>query len=57
MDFTVWSMLNGKERDETDWKTLFAQADRRFKHEKTIILPDRKMALFDFVWDFDSSQS
>ena len=27
----MWSLFNSRERDEADWRMLFAQADERFK--------------------------
>lgn len=51
VDFGVWAMGNSKEREETDWKILFAKADKRYRYERTIILPDGKMALFEFILD------
>jgi hypothetical protein len=42
--------FNAKERSADDWKSLFGQADERFKLNRIVNPPGSILAVIEFVW-------
>lgn len=50
-DLAMKWMLNGKEREEQEWKALFASVDKRFVFAGVKPVPGASSSLIEFVWD------
>ena len=47
----MFSMQNSKERDASDWASLFEQANPRFHMRGVTPLPNSPIALIEAVWE------
>ena len=51
MDATMLEIYNAKERELDEWKTLFEQADKRFKFKGMTQPSGSRLALLETIWD------
>ncbi|KAL9621340.1 MAG: hypothetical protein Q9160_004231 [Pyrenula sp. 1 TL-2023] len=49
-DMTMLSLFNGRERDESDWKALFAEADQRFQDFQLWTPSGSAFAIVEVTW-------
>ena len=49
-DLMMWSLFNAKERDEADWRRLFADTDDRFKVTRIARPPGQALGVVEVVW-------
>ena len=50
MDISMLELLNGQERDVSDWKSLFRAVSHRFVLKRVNRMENSDMALLDFEW-------
>ncbi|KAI0421903.1 S-adenosyl-L-methionine-dependent methyltransferase [Xylaria grammica] len=55
-DLTMAALFNGSERTVDEWRSLLAQADKRFVLTKTIQPPSSALAIMEVVWDGEDDQ-
>ena len=51
MDMLMLSICNARERDEDDWRQVFAEADSRFKVLRVFTPKGAALGIVDVVWD------
>jgi hypothetical protein len=47
----MWEIQNGKERESSDWASLFQAVDPRLKLTKIIQPPGSKLGIIEATWD------
>jgi len=52
-DLMMWRMFNAKERDEADWRKLFAETDERFRVVQVIRPPGQALGIVEVEWRGD----
>ena len=56
MDLTMQQMFNTRERTETDWKKLVAQADSRFEWVCVHRPPGSALGIIEIAWSGDQEK-
>ena len=51
MDMTMLSILNARERDADEWRSLFAEADPRFEFQGVKQPTGSNLAIMEAIWN------
>lgn len=55
MDLNMLSILNARERDADEWRSLFAEADPRFEFQGVKRSYGSDLAIMEAVWNAGTS--